>query len=105
MQTCLPLRCRSAGCRGRSADPAALAPWRPDTVIILAVLGVTSHNRAVFLPIIGIAMPTTTGIVLKVVPVLAGGWLHGWPGISQLTVVIALIVRQSWRACPTLLRL
>jgi hypothetical protein len=55
--------------------------------------GATSHNgRAVLLDVSIATTSTTTDVVMKVDPLLAGGRLHEWLGISHLTVVVALIV-------------
>jgi hypothetical protein len=48
---------------------------------------------------------TTTNVVLQVDPLLASGRLHGWLGVGQFRFVTTLIARQTWHACPTLLRL
>jgi hypothetical protein len=80
MEICLPYRRCSAGCKGRSVYPAALRLWRPDDILIIALLDVTSYNgRAVHLVVsIVTTLPsTTTNIVLQVDPLLAGRRLHG----------------------------
>jgi hypothetical protein len=64
--------------------------WRPDDIIILALLGVASRNGRAVLLIVGIATPTTATLALRVALVLAGGRVHGWLGISQLTLTIPL---------------
>jgi hypothetical protein len=59
-----PLLSYSAGCSGHGAHLTALAPRRPDT-IILAVFSVAAHIRTVVLLIIGIALSTTAEVALR----------------------------------------
>ena len=72
--------------------------WRPDDILILALLGVTSYSRRAVL-LVGIAIllfvgivttltSTMTDVILKVSPLLASGSL----GNSHLIVDVALIV-------------
>lgn len=53
-----------------------LASWRLDNIIILAVLGLTSDNRTVVPPIIGVVISMATDIALKDNLVLAAGRLR-----------------------------
>lgn len=101
MRICLPLRCRFANCRGRSAYPTALWLWPSDISPI--VLSDTVVDGSVVLPHVGTASWTTAQAFLKPEGVLAGGWPHRWPDISQHTVVVAHGCGRLRNARPVLL--